>query len=134
MSENTAVELENLLERQKKQVTQLERLQNRVSPQSVQQTSEDEPVYDLYQKDNEIYLSIDLPGLFENQIQFQLKSNRFIISGTYPELVNVEGSICLQRNRKTGTFEYSFFLSSKLQSYEVQQENGILFIKLILAS
>jgi HSP20 family molecular chaperone IbpA len=126
-------ELEALLERQQRQHERLEELKQR-TPLS---TSGDDAFryqdasYDLHQRDDEVFLSIDVPGVLEESVAFDFQDAAFFVTGEFPAS-EPDHAVCVQQNRLRGPFRYQFLLPRPAQRFESYQENGVLYLRIQL--
>lgn len=90
------------------------------------------PSYDLYWLEDEFYLDIDLPGVFEKDISVDLALPHLQISGTYPSLAELGHQAYIESKRQHGSFAYSFLIphGKMVQHYEYQLEQGVLHLKI----
>ena len=132
MSENRElVSLEELLERKQKCDQKLEEIQNRKISPEIDNSVDADASYDLYIIDNILYLDIDLPGVFEKDIDILFLPPKLVISGKFPTPVTLEGRDYIVQKRKLGRFEYKFRIPEKkiIGTYDTQINNGIFHLR-----
>ncbi|MEK9974632.1 MAG: Hsp20/alpha crystallin family protein, partial [Deltaproteobacteria bacterium] len=89
--------------------------------------------YDLHQRDNEMILSLDVPGVMEESLHVELKDAELLIRGEHPTS-EPENANCLQQNRPRGPFEYRFLLPGSASQIESYQDLGVLYLRIQLKS
>jgi HSP20 family molecular chaperone IbpA len=125
--------LEQLLKRQEEQEKLLSELRSRSFKMNEEDQTElsENAFYDLHQRGDELFLSLDVPGVMEESIRFELKDAELLIRGEHPTS-EPENAICLQQNRPRGPFEYRFLLPSPASQIESHQDLGILYLRIQL--
>lgn len=128
-------ELEQLLQRQEQQEQLLAEFKRRsLQLNAMEQEVPGETVaYDLHQRDEELFLSVDVPGVLEESLQFEIRGREFVIQGEHP-LSEPDNAVCLQQNRPRGSFEYRFLLPHPATHFESYQDRGVLYLRLQLQS
>ena len=98
----------------------------------VKETTVGEPVYDLYQVENTLYLELELAGVLEQDIHVDLTPEYLKITGNIANLQTVDTEAFHIRKRKRGPFEYIFPLPSKnmVTHSPPQLREGVLFLEL----
>ncbi|MEC8260517.1 MAG: Hsp20/alpha crystallin family protein, partial [SAR324 cluster bacterium] len=80
------IELEQLLKRQEEQEEMLSELRSRsfkIDGTDRTELSEN-AIYDLHQRDDELFLSLDVPGVMEESLHVELKDTELLIRGEHP--------------------------------------------------
>ncbi len=80
------IELEQLLKRQEEQEEMLSELRSRsfkIDETDRTELSEN-AIYDLHQRDDELFLSLDVPGVMEESLHVELKDTELLIRGEHP--------------------------------------------------
>ncbi|MDG2197412.1 MAG: Hsp20/alpha crystallin family protein [SAR324 cluster bacterium] len=128
-------ELEQLLKRQEEQEEMLSKLQSRsFKIDGTDQTELSEnAIYDLHQRDDELFLSLDVPGVMEESLHVELNDTELLIRGEHPTS-EPENANCLQQNRPRGPFEYRFLLPGAASQIESYQDLGVLYLRIQLKS
>ena len=89
------------------------------------------PAIDLFQKDDDTVLTIELPGVKKEDINIEIKDNLFRISGErkidYPEKASVH-----RLERRNINFDRTIKLPIRVNTEKVaaEYENGVLKVKL----
>ena len=93
------------------------------------------PPYDLFRRNGELILSIDLPGVLLSDLEVSLEAQRLVVTGRFPEVLEAETS-CLHSSRPKGTFRCEFVTpeNQQVESHEFVLENGVLQVRMKLAS
>ena len=131
--------LEPLLEQQQKMDQDLIEVQKRTqlfySEAEEQKTGDHrEPVYDLYQIDEILYLELELPGVLEKDILVDLTPDYLTISCKIEEPPHREEKAFLIHKRRRGEWEYLFNLPSKNMTIRIPPKlsEGMLSLELHL--
>lgn len=90
------------------------------------------PCVDISEKEDEIKVEIELPGVAQKEINILLHSNRLEISGVKKENLSKERIKYLRLEREYGTFRRYIFLSSVVipDKAKASLENGVLTVVL----
>lgn len=90
------------------------------------------PCVDISEKEDEINIEIELPGVAQKEINILLHSNRLEISGVKKENLSKERIKYLRLEREYGTFRRYIFLPSVviLDKAKASLENGVLTVVL----
>ena len=129
------IELEQLLKRQEEQEEMLSELRSRsfkIDGTDRTELSEN-AIYDLHQRDDELFLSLDVPGVMEESLHVELNDTELLIRGEHPTS-EPENANCLQQNRPRGPFEYRFLLPGSASQIESYQDLGVLYLRIQLKS
>lgn len=91
------------------------------------------PPYDLFRRDGELILSIDLPGVLSSDLEVLVDAQRLVVTGIFPEVLEAETS-CLHFSRPKGAFRCEFVTpeEEQVESHEFVLENGVLQVRLKL--
>ncbi|MGK5092219.1 Hsp20 family protein [Deltaproteobacteria bacterium TL4] len=129
-------ELDELLERKRRSDKKLAEFQQRTFDFQEFEKKHIDAIYDLYVIGNTLYLDIELPGVFRNDINIQLSRSKIIISGYFPTPIALNEGVFIEHKRKRGSFEYIFILPEDMivEHYDAQLANGILYLKMELQS
>ena len=95
---------------------------NRVYPRQIEGTS-------IYEFDNQLAISIDVPGLSEDQLAIKLENGRLTVSGQRV-IVLPEGATPVYRNLAEGSFERNVRIDDSFDpnSIDAVLNNGVLAI------
>jgi len=90
------------------------------------------PCVDIYEKENEIVVETELPGVSQKDITISLHSNRIEVKGLKRENQIPEKAKYLRLEREYGNFRRVIFLPSSAlpEKTKASLENGILTITL----
>lgn len=128
--------LDELLQRKRRCDEKLEQIQSRnIKEKPKAAKKHTEPTYDQYIIENTTYIDLDLPGVFKEDIHFQVTTSGIIVSGEFPTPVDVHEDDFVVQRRIKGKFEYNFaFPKDKfVQEYDSNLEDGVLHLKLRLS-
>ena len=91
------------------------------------------PPYDLFHRNGELILSVDLPGVLSSDLEVSLDAQHLVVTGCFPEVLEVE-TACLHSSRPKGAFRCEFVTpeAQQVESHEFVLENGVLQIRLKL--
>jgi HSP20 family molecular chaperone IbpA len=91
------------------------------------------PPYDLFHRNGELILSIELPGVLSSDLEVSLDAQRLVVTGRFPEVLEIE-TTRLHSSRAQGTFRCEFVTPEAQQvgSHEFVLANGVLQIRLKL--
>jgi HSP20 family protein len=85
------------------------------------------PAADIYEREQELILTVDLPGVKNDQVELNLEDNVLTIrASALPD--EVPGHELLYRGYEAGDFERSFTLSAEVDQDRIQAQlkNGVL--------
>jgi HSP20 family protein len=99
---------------------------------SVTQTAADFPAINVWEKDNGLVVTTELPGMDPDKINVTVNGNVLTISGTSEPEPLKEGEVYLRQERESGSFQRNFELPYQVdaQKIEARYERGILQITL----
>ncbi len=91
-----------------------------------------EPLSDIYEKDDNYIISVDLPGLSIDDIKLIIENNTLSISGTRPKPQEYTDECCFRGERFYGSFEKAFNLPDKIDRDKVEAKyaDGVLSVVL----
>jgi HSP20 family protein len=91
-----------------------------------------EPACDMYETNDTLVLTVDLPGLTRADVDITISGNGLILRGHRPQASLPAGSTVFQRERPAGTFERIFILPVPVDASKssAQMEAGVLTITL----
>jgi HSP20 family protein len=91
------------------------------------------PSYEVWERDNEIHLRLEMPGLTRNDVTILVENNQLTISGSRPDW-SVEGTV-LMRERRVGDYYRLFTLDKTVDTGKIEatMKNGVLDITLAVA-
>ncbi len=90
------------------------------------------PSVDIYERDEKIVLSAELPGLNKEDITVDLKGKTLTLSGERKSEEEVKEENSYRRERRYGKFERSFRLGFEAdpETVEAKYENGVLKLEI----
>jgi HSP20 family protein len=88
------------------------------------------PVVDIYDKDENIVIKADLPGVDKKDIHVDLKGRLLTLSGERAEEKEANGEGCYRKERAYGKFVRSFNLASEVMPDKINAtyKDGVLHI------
>lgn len=91
-----------------------------------------EPACDMYETNDTLVLTVDLPGLTRADVDITISGNGLVLSGRRPAASLPAGTTVFQRERPLGTFERLFILPVPVEASRssAQMEAGVLTITL----
>jgi len=86
------------------------------------------PYCEVSEEDKHFLVSLDVPGISQDNIDIEVKDNELHISGERKSLVKDERSQSLRTERKYGRFSRVFTIPTNVQvnAIEAKFENGVL--------
>ncbi len=82
---------------------------------------------DIYEKDGDYHIEVDIPGFDKNDIQMETKNGYLIISAEKKEEVNDEDKNYIRRERRYGKYERSFYIGEiETDKIEAEFKDGLL--------
>ena len=89
------------------------------------------PAVDVWETDNELVLSFDLPGIPEDQISVELDDNVLTVSGQRERAEEQSGDRFYRYERRFGTFSRSVTLPAGVNedSIKADYSNGVLEVR-----
>jgi HSP20 family protein len=102
-----------------------------VQPGNGQQSSTWLPAVDVWESDNELVLSFDLPGIPEDQISVELDENVLTVSGQRERTQEQTGERFYRYERRFGTFSRSVTLPAGVNEDQIRADykNGVLEVR-----
>jgi len=90
------------------------------------------PPADIYELENEIVLTVELPGMKQKDISLEMKDDVLIVKGERKVDDAVQEEKYQRMERLFGHFERSFVLSStvKVEEIKAAYKNGVLTVSL----
>ncbi|MFP4209593.1 MAG: Hsp20/alpha crystallin family protein [Alkalispirochaeta sp.] len=91
------------------------------------------PTYEVWERNGEIHLRLEMPGLTRDDVTITVENNQLTISGSRPDW-SVDGAVLI-RERRVGDY-YRFFTLDKTVDtgkIEATMKNGVLDITLAVA-
>ena len=90
------------------------------------------PPADIYELDNEIILTVELPGMKQDDIALEMKDDILTVKGERRIAEDVDEESYKRMERLFGTFERSFVLSSTvdINTIKAAYKDGILSVSL----
>ncbi|MBO2532273.1 MAG: heat-shock protein Hsp20 [Thermoactinomycetaceae bacterium] len=91
------------------------------------------PRMDVYETENEVIVSAELPGLEKkDDVQIDVDEDRLTISGSVQRTQEVQGERMHRRERYTGQFQRTVTLPSRVKSDQARAtyRNGILEVRI----
>ncbi|MFP4151461.1 MAG: Hsp20/alpha crystallin family protein [Alkalispirochaeta sp.] len=91
------------------------------------------PTYEVWERNGEIHLRLEMPGLTRDDVTITVENNQLTISGSRPDW-SVDGTVLI-RERRVGDY-YRFFTLDKTVDtgkIEATMKNGVLDITLAVA-
>jgi len=91
------------------------------------------PSYEVWERNGEIHLRLEMPGLTRDDVTITVENNRLTISGSRPDW-SVEGTVLL-RERRVGDYFRLFTLDKTVDTEKIEatMKNGVLDITLAVA-
>ena len=110
----------------------LQRDVNRLFSNIVQREPQNYPAINIWEKDDHIVLTAELPGIDSEKIDISVTGNKLTLSGKSKEQLIEEGDAYLRQEREHGSFLRNFHLPFQVdtQKVEAKYEKGILTITL----
>ncbi len=99
---------------------------------SVTQTATDFPAINVWEKDDVIIVTTEIPGMDPDKINVSVNGAVLTISGTSQVEPLKEGEVYLRQERESGSFQRSFELPYQVDAKKVEAkyERGVLQITL----
>ena len=90
------------------------------------------PIVDIYEKDDQMVIKADLPGVEKKDIHIEVKNHVLTISGERSSENEVKEQNVYRRERALGKFERSFTLPRKMDTEKIRADykNGVLKIEI----
>ena len=110
----------------------LQREINRLFSNTGQNTTSDYPAINIWEKDDSIVVTTELPGMDAEQINVSVTGAMLTIAGTSKADSLKEGETYLRQEREIGSFQRNFQLPFQVDSkaVEARYEKGVLHITL----
>ena len=84
---------------------------------------------DIYEKDGDYHIEIDIPGFEKKDINLEVKDGYLIISAEKQDKVKDEGKDYIRRERKYGKYQRSFYIGDvESEKIEAEFKDGLLKI------
>lgn len=84
---------------------------------------------DIYEKDGDYHIEMDIPGFDKNDINIECKNGYLTITAEKHEEVNEDDKNYIRRERRTGKYERSFYLGEiETDNIEAEFKDGLLKI------
>ena len=84
---------------------------------------------DVYEKDGDYHIEIDIPGFEKKDINLEVKDGYLIISAEKQDKVKDEGKHYIRRERKYGKYQRSFYIGDvESEKIEAEFKDGLLKI------
>ena len=84
---------------------------------------------DVYEKDGDYHIEIDIPGFEKKDINLEVKDGYLIISAEKQDKVKDEGKDYIRRERKYGKYQRSFYIGDvESEKIEAEFKDGLLKI------
>lgn len=89
------------------------------------------PKFDIYKKDNNLFLIAEISGIDKKDIKIGLQDNTLTIEGEKKKPENYDELSFLRNERQFGTFKRSFTVGEDInrETIDAKFENGILEMK-----
>ena len=90
------------------------------------------PPVDIYEADNRIVLSAELPGVGKDDISIEIKDNILTLRGERKANKNIQGKNIYRQERSFGAFQRSFNLQQNIQPKLIKAtfKDGVLDIEI----
>lgn len=90
------------------------------------------PRADVYEKDGEVVVSLDLPGLKKEEVEVRLEGGRLVIRGERKTESEVKEEDYYRMERSAGRFDRSMALSFEAKAEEIKADfkDGVLRIRI----
>ena len=90
------------------------------------------PIVDIYEKDDQIIIKADLPGIEKKDIHIDVKDRVLTIKGERASENEVKKHNVYRRERALGRFERSFTLPGKVDAEDIKasHKDGVLKIEI----
>ena len=90
------------------------------------------PAVDVFEREREFIIVVDVPGLDADQVDVQLQGRRLIVSGERPPTEKPGQSICHVMERSQGAFERRIHLPTPVDAERIEAKcrNGVLTIRI----
>lgn len=86
---------------------------------------------DIRENENEYVVQAELPGVNKDNINIELNDDYMTITATNNEVIEDENDNYIRRERRTGSFQRSFYIKDvKADEIDASYNDGILEIKL----
>lgn len=121
------IALEDLLRKRKRMDERLQELQSRSFPSQDTSAQKVEPDFDMFVKNDELHLEVELPGLDPSEMVVELNPPQLILSGRLPMESEVPNQDYLVRKRRYGPFNLKFSLPSNKETkvHAAYSANGV---------
>ena len=86
------------------------------------------PAVDIYEKENQIYINAELPGISKEDIHLDVKGRLLTLRGESNSDNEAKDQNSYRRERRYGKFERTFNLAFEIdpEKVEAKYENGVL--------
>jgi len=90
------------------------------------------PAVDIYQTENGIVLTAELPGVGKENVSVEVKDNVLTLKGERPAIPNIKEENYYRQERLYGAFQRSFTLQHNIQSNLIKAtfKDGVLEIEI----
>lgn len=114
------------------EILRLQQEMNRLFSNAEQNASHDYPTINVWEKDERVVVTAELPGMDPEKIDISVTGNVLTLVGTSNSEALKEGEMYLRQERGPGAFMRNFQLPFQVSSKEVEAkyEKGILSITL----
>lgn len=89
-----------------------------------------QPLSDIYEKDDNFIISMDLPGISVDDIKLTAEEDALIIAGSRNRSKEIKDEYCYRNERYFGSFEKVFNIPDNIDKDKIQAKynNGVLKI------
>lgn len=96
------------------------------------QTDVYSPRIDISEKENQVIVTAEIPGVNKEDLKLTLQDNILTIEGEKKNEIVIDENNCYRKERKFGSFKRTFTLPFEVESEKVNADfkDGILSIKL----
>jgi HSP20 family protein len=90
------------------------------------------PLVDILERENEIVLKVDLPGVSQNEIEIKVEENTLTIQGERKLVKDTSGENYIQVERPYGTFRRTFNIPKTIEQggIKASYKDGVLRVVL----
>ncbi len=90
------------------------------------------PSVDIFERDNTIIISAELPGLGKDDINIEVKGKVLTLSGERKDEEEIKKENSYRRERRYGKYERSFSMGFEIdpESVEAKYEKGVLTLQI----
>jgi HSP20 family protein len=90
------------------------------------------PLVDILERENEIVLKVDLPGVSQNEIEIKVEENTLTIQGERKLIKDTSGENYIQIERPYGTFRRTFNIPKTIEQEGIKAsyKDGVLRVVL----